>query len=102
MEPTLDDAPDDCAVDRRVRLTDRRLAIIEILRHRSAPVSVSELADELAGREGCRTEAHARRIEIRLHHADLPLLEDAGLLVYDVGHRTVSTKPTYRPDRRTV
>lgn len=64
-------------------------------------MSLSELAAELAERADHRPDgSDADRIAVRLHHADLPLLADAGLLEYDVDERTVAARPAHgRPGR---
>lgn len=80
-----------------LRPDDRTVAVLTRLRERGGPVELSELAAELVdqGREsddrrddGEATESE--RIRIRLHHADLPRLSDAGVIDYDPEGRLVS------------
>jgi hypothetical protein len=113
MQPsTINDAAD---ILRRnhPRLNDRRLAILRCLRHRRASLTLAELAEELTSdRPGVtRTDLSdgrpARvgltvpddgdvggdadgRLRVRLHHVDLPLLDDLGFLEYDAAGHLVS------------
>lgn len=61
--------------------------ILDCLDSLSGVVPVDRLADELLALEPA--PADAERVRIRLHHSDLPRLEDAGLLSYDRTRRHV-------------
>ena len=79
------------AVERR-KLDERRLTVVEYVRRRNASVSLSELAAEIAAleRDGEEDgEPCLERIRIRLHHIDLPLLEELGFLTYDSNRHAV-------------
>lgn len=100
MNPVHEDARIDSALDCS-RLTDRRIAILGALEDQPAPVDVCELLVELVSQEGHAQDSPAAdRIAARLHHIDLPLLDDAGLLEYDVEDRTVSRRPDHRSYRQ--
>lgn len=118
MQPnTIDDAAD--ALRRNhPRLNERRLSILECLRRRTTPVTLSELAaamtvEPAASRAARRGTGATIRIgskftedgtvcgddeqlRVKLHHVDLPLLDDLGFLEYDADRNVVSPPD---PDR---
>lgn len=113
MHPTTIDDAADVLRRNHPRLNDRRLAVLRCLRHRTTSLSLSELADELTSDDPGRTLGTdsdrrtdrigltvpddgdvggdaAGRLRVRLHHVDLPLLDDLGFLEYDADGRVVS------------
>ncbi|MFC4543950.1 ArsR family transcriptional regulator [Halosolutus amylolyticus] len=64
-----------------------RLPLCSILADNDRPLSLDELAAELADQD---VVADADRARIELHHSHLPALEDASLLEYDADSRLVS------------
>jgi len=65
---------------------ERRRIVLDVLRTRSTPVSLSALAMDVARREsdaGAPDESSLTRVEISLHHCHLPLMDDLGVLAYD-------------------
>ena len=61
-----------------------RRAVLDVLSHQYRPIHVEELARELAARSSESTGPAAHeRIHRRLHHVQLPLLADAGLISRD-------------------
>lgn len=91
MVPTTNSGPPDpAAVDTEFVQGYRTAAVLDRLRGRTGPVSLSELAAEVAAHEATARDrreaapaADVERVRIRLHHVDLPALDDAGLLHYD-------------------
>ncbi|WP_139171297.1 DUF7344 domain-containing protein [Natronorubrum texcoconense] len=67
-------------------LLARYQRILDCLDSLSGAVPVDRLADELLALEPA---ADVERIRIRLHHSDLPRLEDTGVLSYDRTRRHV-------------
>lgn len=73
-----------------------RLSILLRAYQTDGPVTVRDLLESLVDGEtsggpdfGDSTPAEFDRKELRLHHCDLPLLDDAGLLRYDPQARVV-------------
>lgn len=61
-----------------------RRSILDVLTHQYRPMHVEELAQELAARLTTSTDPAAHeRIQIRLHHQQLPKLAALGLISYD-------------------
>ena len=63
-----------------------RRRIISILQDAGEPLSLADIAIELAEREGLDSEElweRAHRLRIDLHHCHIPKLEDAGVVKYD-------------------
>ncbi|RDI71107.1 DUF7344 domain-containing protein [Halopelagius longus] len=82
-------SPADLTEDEYYRLLsdERRRIVLQTLTDLELPLSVSELAREVAERE---TESDAgasvpeiRSVETDLHHVHLPLLDDHGIVEYD-------------------
>jgi hypothetical protein len=76
----------------------QRRAILTYLRDQGA-VQLSELASyvarEKANAEGRGpTRSDERRTRLSLHHIDVPLLADVGMVTYDTVSRIVSPTPT--------
>jgi hypothetical protein len=78
----------------RLLASDRRRLVLDVLSERSDPVTLDELAAELATKEStldASDEESVRRVKISLHHVHLPKMSDFGLLEYDAdSHRIVS------------
>lgn len=62
----------------------RRREALYVLDRREGPITVAELADEVA----TVVEAGPERVAIALHHVHLPKLADAGVVSYDAEART--------------
>lgn len=78
-----------------LRSTSRR-EVLEILRNRSAPIDVQELATNLAARVGEKsllevTPEEVAAIRVDLRHVHLPHLSQAGLVDWDRSAGTVTT-----------
>lgn len=73
-------------------LTPVRQRILAVLLDRSTPTTEEELAAELAGsgREEPVEDPSREEIRIRLRHADLPKLADAGLVTWDESDAVVT------------
>lgn len=62
----------------------RRRVLLDVLRERTAPVDVRELAADIAEREGDGpTSTRTERVAATLHHSHLPRMSDLGLLDHD-------------------
>jgi len=74
---------------------ERRRAILRSLRRDDeGPSELDALVDDIrreSRREGTTTDAERRRLRTRLHHADLPKLEAAGLVEYDADEKRVQS-----------
>lgn len=75
--------------------SQRRLCALDTLRRRETPLSVSELADEVAVRESDTTydqitSATLARVYSSLYHVHLPKLDDAGVVEHDPDAETVA------------
>lgn len=78
---------------------ERRRVVVDSLTEAAPPVAVRDLARRVAARERGGTDdgpgvGHpprdaVRRIEVSLHHADLPKLDDVGLVEYDPDQQVV-------------
>jgi len=96
--PTVDTAPERRAGAIATALaTPRRQALLErLVEIDQAVVPVRTLADALDGDDAEPERATAgpdrRRLDIALHHVDLPKLEEAGILTYDPAAGTVSVR----------
>ena len=69
-------------------LKDRRRILLACLRDFNEPVTLPDLADEIAVREcgAALTQIPAERVKeiyLSLYHTDIPKLADAGLVQYD-------------------
>lgn len=69
---------------------DRRRHVLDYLSQQVATVSLGELAEQVAIREGDPTYDHYERILTSLYHSHLPRLVDAGMVRYDVEGETVT------------
>lgn len=69
--------------------SDRRSEVLRCVRHLGGATCLSELSTELASRgeyledAGPGGVAAERQVRTRLHHVDLPKLDDLGMLDYD-------------------
>lgn len=54
--------------------------------------TVEELGETVAARQSPSAAMAAERVRLRLHHVDLPKLDDAGLLEYDARSRTARVR----------
>jgi hypothetical protein len=72
-----------------------RIQLYTILRERNGPLSVEQLATELAGREAVSLSS-TDEARIALYHAHLPAMDDVGALEFDRQSGTV-----WRSDRST-
>lgn len=76
----------------------RRVHLLECLHEHAEPVSLPDLADEIAVRE-CGTELteidpeHVKEIYLSLYHTHVPKLEDGDFLQYEQEQDLVSTPP---------
>ena len=68
----------------------RRRRVLAVLRDAEEPLTLEEVAAELAGRWGDPEREHLDRVRLSLHHWHLPKLAAAGAVDYDAGERTVS------------
>ncbi len=68
-----------------VLAAERRRHVLYALHRHSGPVSLSDLAEEVASREG----TDADRVAASLHHVHLPKLVGANVAAYDPEERTV-------------
>lgn len=92
-KPSLDVDRLESALD--ALASQRRLCALAVLRRREAPLSVSDLADEVAV---CESDASYDRISettfaqvyTSLYHVHLPKLRDADVVDYDSEAETVS------------
>ncbi|WP_415378642.1 hypothetical protein [Halosimplex sp. TS25] len=75
---------------------ETRLAVLDVLASRPGPVARRALARELAAREvsGSPSESAVSDVEVQLHHAHLPKLDEAGLVDYDLDAETVASGET--------
>lgn len=78
-------------------LDERTAAVLDRLRNRTGPIALSELAADVAdhvwyagGRSENGDATAVHRVRIRLHHVDLPALNEAGYLDYDEAERIVA------------
>ena len=104
------EVPDPWELDERtlralVEPTRRR--VLDVLLAADREWSLSELATVLAGWEatasgGMTTAEERRRIEVELHHRQLPHLDAAGLASYDPSSKTVSPEPVDEAVERAV
>jgi hypothetical protein len=65
---------------------ERRRAALDVLADRSTAVALADLAVEVAEREAGLDPTNGdtvRRLEIELHHAHLPRMDDYGVVDYD-------------------
>lgn len=69
---------------------DRRRHVLDYLCRQVATVSLGELAEQVAIREGDPTYDHYERILTSLYHTHLPRLVDGGMVRYDVEGETVT------------
>lgn len=68
----------------------RRWHAVLVSAERGRPVSLDELATELADvRRSGSAPGEDERLRTKLHHVDLPRLSDVGLVDYDAAERTV-------------
>lgn len=86
-------APDADEFHRLLSSTRRRRVLYFLREHREA--SLAELSDVLAGWRAVDEDRAVERrgrdgIRVSLHHTDLPMLDDGGLLAYDRDGRAVS------------
>lgn len=87
-----------------VRRTDRREILLDCLREFDEPVTLPDLADEIAVRE-CETEITdipgelVKEIYLSLYHTHVPSLAHAGLLEYDQEDDLVAVAPDVDLDR---
>lgn len=91
MTTEITGADDACESEATLVLADeRRRETFRLLREAGSPLSVMDLAVELAG-EGTPTSDAAgdrvRDLRIQLYHRDLPRLADAGLVEFDSERR---------------
>jgi Fe2+ or Zn2+ uptake regulation protein len=76
----------------RLRSNRQRRATLEVLTEGTRSLSIDELAEAVAERTPAETTVD--QVKIRLHHANLPLLADAGVVDYDREEGTVTvTEP---------
>lgn len=69
---------------------ERRRRVLHYLSQRVGTVSLGELAEQLALWDDNPTYDHYERILTGLHHRDLPMLIDGGLVHYDAEREAVN------------
>ena len=74
----------------RLRSNRQRHVTIAVLRERSSDVSIDALARQVS--ERLPAEKTVERVKVRLHHVDVPMLADAGVVAYD--RETREVEPT--------
>lgn len=77
----------------------RRRQVLEVLDEVGAPVTLADLATEIARREASTRGVDAdaiERIRASLYHHHAPMMADRGVVEYDPEHRTVAPSD---PDR---
>ena len=87
----------------RVLADRQRRRVLESLKTATAPIGLADLAVELARHEsdtagGVSFDERAQRLRIRLHHCHLPMLDEAGLIDYDVENKHVSLSDNPRTE----
>lgn len=93
MTTNISDQLCELPIDHQRRLTERRITLLDHLDGQDGHTSLSQLTSALVcGDESGHTKKE--RVEIRLHHVDLPVLDDVGLLNYDPEERVVSLRET--------
>jgi len=84
----------DCAVVRALYACPRRRDVLSVVDSTEGPLTLTELAVELADSDQSQwqTEQHRNERTLRktLHHIDLPKLADLALLSYDATEKTVT------------
>lgn len=99
IPPANRDPADSNAPSDGPSLDERTVAVLDRLRNRTEPISLADLAADVAdhgphprgGSEvGAAPDIH--RVRIRLHHVELPGLDEAGFLDYDAGERLVAPR----------
>lgn len=76
----------------RLRSSQQRRAAIEVLSGETERLSIDDLAREVTARTP--VDRTLDQVKVRLHHVDLPMLADAGVVDYDREERTVTvTEP---------
>ncbi|MFC7079662.1 DUF7344 domain-containing protein [Halorussus caseinilyticus] len=75
---------------------ERRRNALYVLYRRAEGITLSELAEEIAGAE----DADAERVATSLHHVHLPKLADVGVADYDPAAETVRLATDSEPFRR--
>lgn len=72
----------------RVLADEQRRCVLDVVTQQETPDTLGELADAVHERLE-DTDATSEEIVIALHHAHLPLMDDAGVLDYDASHRQI-------------
>lgn len=70
----------------RLLAARQRRTVLELLADRATPVDLEDLASSVADREAVgetSSPSDTRQVMTSLHHAHLPMLDDAGVLDYD-------------------
>ena len=73
----------------RVLADERRRALVDVLRDRTEPLSVADLAAAVRPRSDGGLPTDDEHFRITLHHTHLPLLDDVGIVDYDVEAKMV-------------
>jgi len=71
---------------------ERRRLLLDVLADRSTPVTLSEVAADVAARaDDCDADDDeaVRRLEVALHHTHIPKMEELGVLSYHPQSRHV-------------
>lgn len=79
----------------RLLHSERRRVVLAVLDEQAAVVEREHLAAEVAAHEtGCDSpsEETVDRVELSLHHSHLPLMDELGVVSYDLDSDTVALR----------
>lgn len=80
----------------RLLASEQRRMALEILKGRTAPVDLEDLAAGIAGREDGADAADEEAVEhvaVQLHHAHLPKMAELGIIDYDPDTNRIKSCP---------
>lgn len=94
--------PEDPAWDLMAAVVKRpyRQHVVSLVAEATDPIPLDVLASELAENDQFQIDSGASaydRVTVRLHHVDLPKLEELGVLDYDHRERTVTSSQSLTP-----
>lgn len=82
MKTEADDSDARSCIERERRPCERRERALEVIRDSADAMSVSELAGAVLEQGAGHGRADRRRVEVYLHHVDLPKLREQGEIEY--------------------